>query len=536
MKRALFINGNVVTMDAASPVVEAVYVEAGRIQAVGSSRDLMLQFGRAEVPVVDWQGGFVIPGLVDNHLHLMARGMERSLPDYSAVTSKEALLEQLQRQASQTPEGEWIRGLHWDQNRWVSPDLPTRQELDAVTPAHPVLLTRTCHHVQLVNSTAFRAAGIPADAADPPDGSFGRDVGGAFNGQVFENAARFFYEALPPHTDQDRKTWVREGAKEALSLGLTAIHTEDMRQAEQVTLLESLYRELVAENLPLRSHHLIYHPHLEELVAQGWRTGYGDEWFRIGAIKLFADGSIGGRTALLSEPYADDPSTTGLAVHTPDEMTEWVKRARQAGCTVAIHAIGDGGAERVIDVLEAVPLRESVPPPHRDRLIHGQVLRADLLRRLVKLPVAVDIQPRFVASDFPWVMERLGPERLDYAYAWRTLLETGLPCGGGSDAPIEPMNPLLGIHAAITRRAPAEEHAGYLPQEKLTPVQALRLFTLGAAETAGEEKDRGSISPGKWADFSVFDRDLLASNPDSLLEVQVLMTVVNGHIAYRTDR
>ncbi|MDR6227390.1 amidohydrolase [Desmospora profundinema] len=534
MDRALFINGKVVTLDPARPVAEAIYVERGRIRAVGETEELTVQFGRRGVPLVDWQGGFVTPGLVDNHLHLMARGMERSLPDLSHVKSKEALLERLRREASQTPEGQWIRGLHWDQNRWERSDLPTLAEMDAAVPSHPMLLTRTCHHVHLVNSAAFRAAQLAPDEPDPADGTFGRDERGAWNGQVYENASKPFYDALPPHTDTERRKWARTGAQEALSLGLTAVHTEDMRLAGEVSVLESIFRGLVEEGLPLRSHHLIYHPHLEELRERGWKTGQGDEWFRIGAIKLFADGSIGGRTALLSKPYADDPSTTGLAVHTPGELQQWVRRARGAGLTVAIHAIGDGGVERVIDALEAAPLRRWVSPPHRDRLIHGQVLRRDLVERLKRLPVAVDIQPRFVAGDFPWVMERLGPERLDCAYAWRTLVEAGLLCGGGSDAPIEPMNPLLGIHAAVTRRAPGEDHDGYLPQEKLTCAQALRLFTLGAAETAGEEAERGSISSGKWADFSVFDQDLLGQDPDRLLETRVIMTVVNGRIAYRS--
>ncbi|PTM60018.1 amidohydrolase [Desmospora activa] len=534
MERALFINGQVITLDSTRPTAEAVYIEWGRIRAVGETEELLLQFGRHDVPVVDWEGNVVTPGLVDNHLHLLAYGMERSLLDLSQVNSKEELLRCLREVVAKTPEGRWIRGIHWDQNRWKKPTLPTLAEIDAVTPFHPVLLTRTCHHVYLVNSTALRTAGIGQNEPDPSDGSFGRDDRGNFNGLVYENASQPFFAALPAATDADRKKWAQTGAQEALSLGLTAVHTEDLRTAESVDALESIFRGLVEVDIPLRSHHLIYHPYLEEIKERGWKTGDGDEWFRIGAMKLFADGSIGGRTALLSQPYADAPDTCGLSVHMPAELQRWVEHARQAGMTVAIHAIGDGGTEMVLDALEAFPLRQWVSAPNRDRLIHAQVLRRDLLQRLTQLPLALDIQPRFVASDFPWVMNRLGRERLDYAYAWKTLLETGLPCGGGSDAPIEPLNPLLGIHAAITRRAPEDAHEeGYLPQQKLTPLQALRLFTLGAAATAGEEGERGSISPGKWADFTVFDRDLLGPDPDEWLQAQVRMTVVNGRIGYR---
>lgn len=266
----------------------------------------------------------------------------------------------------------------------------------------------------------------------------------------------------------------------------------------------------------------------------GIRAGDGDEWVTVGGVKIFADGSLGGRTALLSRPYHDAPGRTGMAVHSREELSELVGKCRRSGYPVAIHAIGDLAAERVIEAMETFPGAKKGRRRLPDRLIHASVLRRDLIDRLKKLPVVLDIQPRFIASDFPWVTDRLGPGLLPCTYAWKTVLREGLICAGGSDAPIEPMNPLLGIHAAITRRPPGGEGPpnGYLPGERLTPEEALALFTKGSAFAAGEGEERGTLSAGKWADVTVFDRNLLEADPEELPQARVLLTMVNGRIGY----
>jgi predicted amidohydrolase YtcJ len=280
---------------------------------------------------------------------------------------------------------------------------------------------------------------------------------------------------------------------------------------------------------------LIYHPYLMELEESGWKAGEGDDWFRIGALKIFADGSIGGRTALLSEPYADDPGNVGLAIHEEEELGELATQAVKRGMPIAVHAIGDAAVERVLRVMADHPLKPGNPSRLRHRLIHAQFLRPDLIERLKRLEVVVDIQPRFVASDFPWVLKRVGMKRAPYAYTWKTLWDAGVQVAGGSDAPIEPFHPLLGIHAAVTRRRldDPKEHPGYGPEQKLTPIQALHLFTKGSAYAAGEERERGTLSVGKFADLTVYERDILTVEPDELDRVQTLFTVVNGRIGYR---
>jgi len=536
MKKRIYYNAKFITLDADIPHAEAVYIEDGRIKGIGSNEEILLQYGRSNVERIDLQNGFAFPGLVDNHLHLSAHGMKLSMLDFSQVRSKAEMLELLRKKVRETPVGEWVLGLNWNENQFADRSIPTIAELDEIAPNHPLFLTRTCYHTYLANHAAFQKAGLGEDAPDPADGSYGRDAAGRLNGLVYENASLAFLNAQPKPSYAQLKEYARLGMEDALSLGLTGVHTDELRLLGSIRNLLQIYRELREEGIYVHTNQLIYHPFLAELEELGMTTGDGDEWLKIGACKIFSDGAIGGRTALLSEPYHDDPNTYGQAIHTQEELNQITSLARKLKMPIAVHAIGDQGAEMTIRAMEAYPLQKYRSGNVRDRLIHGQVLRKDLIERLQRLPVAIDIQPRFVASDFPWVMERLGPHRLDYAYAWRKLLDAGLRCGGGSDAPIEPLDPRLGIHAAITRRNPEEEqHEGYLPSEKLTAREALTLFTLGAAYTAGEEESRGSISVGKYADITVLDRNLLEVDPDEILAAKTLFTITNGEIGFQSN-
>lgn len=532
--KQIFYNGRFTTLDRSIPYAEAVYVENGRFMAIGSKEDMLLQFGRADVERIDLQGGYVYPGFVDNHLHLAMQGMKLSMLDFTDVRSKVEMLELVQQQVHQTPVGKWVLGLNWNENQFADRAIPTIEELDQIAPNHPVFLTRTDYHTYLANHCAFREAEITENTSDPEGGSFGRDASGRWNGLIHENAYLLFHNAQPKPIYAELKEFVRRGMHDALRYGITAVHTDDVRSLGTVEQTLRIYRELVEEGNYVRTNQLIYHPVLDELKGLGLTAGNGDEWIAIGACKIFADGSIGGRTALLSEPYADDPTNYGMAIHTTEEFNQIVFHARQLKMPIAVHAIGDQAAEIMIRAMEKYPLRNYVGGKLRDRLIHAQVLREDLIQRLQKLPVAIDIQPRFVASDFPWVLERIGEARSTYAYAWRKLLDAGLGCGAGSDAPIEPLDPLLGMHAAITRRSPLEApHEGYLPQEKLSPIDALSLFTLGSAYTAGEEDVRGSISVGKYADMTVVDRDILSNEVDQMLDTERMFTITNGKIGYQ---
>jgi len=509
----------------------SIYSEHGIIRAVGSDRELGLQLAGKAARRVDLDGGYVLPGLTDSHMHLSMQGMKLAALDFSGADSKAAMLRMLRERADTTPPGEWILGLNWNENAFQSAAAPNRDELDAVTSHHPVLLTRVCFHSWLANSEAYRRAGVGEDAADPAAGAYGRDERGRLNGRIYEDAGEAFQAVLPEPDYAAKKACIRRAAEYALSLGLTAVHTDDLRYLGSLDTLLRIHRELREEGIRLRTHQLVYYPHLAEAAALGLRAGDGDEWLRLGGAKLFADGVLGGRTAWLSEPYADDPGHAGIPIHSPQALAAIVREARAAGFPAAVHAIGDAAAGLALAELERQPVEAASPLP--DRLIHAPVLRPEQLGQMRRLRLAADIQPPFVASDYPWVRERLG-DRPVHRYAWKTLLAAGIPCGGGSDAPIEPLSPFHGLYTAVTRRKPGERHEGYEPDEKLTLAEAVRLYTRGSAQAAGEEGSRGSLAPGYAADFTVIDRPF-AEHPEEWLRIQTRFTVVNGEAAYRRD-
>lgn len=506
----------------------SIYCENGLIRAVGTDRELDQLLAGKPVSRVDLDGGYVLPGLTDCHMHLSMQGMKLAALDFSGVTSKEEMLQVMRQRVNQTPTGEWILGLNWNENAFRPAVAPTRDELDAVTDRHPVLLTRVCYHSWLANSEAYRRAGVAENVADSASGAYGRDESGRLNGRIYEDAGLPFQEAVPKPDYAEKKACIRRAAQYALSLGLTAVHTDDLRYLDDMQTMLRIYRELREEGVLLRTHQLVYYPHLPEARSLGLSAGSGDEWLRIGGAKVFADGVMGGRTAWLSEPYADDPGNYGFPIHTAEAFAGIVREAREAGFPVAVHAIGDAAVDLVLTELERQPLQGAGRLP--DRLIHVPVLRREQLARMRRLGLVADIQPPFVTGDYPWVQERLG-NRDVHRYAWRTLLAAGIPCGGSSDAPIEPLSPFFGLYTAMARRKPGEIHDGYEPKEKLTLAEAVRLYTYGGAQTAGEEQERGLLAPGYGGDFTVVDRPF-GEAPEECLRMQVRRTVVNGQTAY----
>ncbi|AWB43996.1 amidohydrolase [Paenibacillus sp. CAA11] len=526
----LFINGKFPPGIANTHTqVDAVYVEDGMIREIGRAADLKLQLSSQTYRIIDWNGAYVLPGLADSHMHLGMHGMKLTMLDFSAATSKAEMLQLLTERARLTPEGEWILGLNWNENNFSPAVAPTIEELDAVTDRHPVYLTRTCFHAFLANTEAFRRAGITDQTPEPASGAFGRGEDGRLNGWIYEEACQPFIKVQPEPDYTAKKNALRVACQDALRLGLTAAHTEDLRFIGSLETMLQIHRELQEEGLHFRTHQLVYHTFLDEAESLGIKAGHGDEWLKIGAAKIFSDGAIGGRTAYLLEPYSDAPHTQGMAIQPLERLNEITRRARSLGYPIAVHAIGDAAADMTLRAMETHPLTKEFPLP--DRLIHAQVLNRALVDRMTRLHLAADIQPRFVPSDFPWVMERVGKERTEYLYAWKKLLQAGIACAGGSDAPIEPLNPFLGLHAAVTRRQPGTDFEGFLPEEKLSIDESIRLFTVGSAQAAGDEHVRGAIKPGMAADFTVVDRDI-SMDSEELLRVQVQMTVVNGKAAY----
>lgn len=525
----LFTGGKIATLDSHGTVAEALVARDERILAVGSAHELELQFGRHGVKRVDLGGKTVVPGWIDSHAHLIGYGMKLLQLSLGDVTDRAELIRRLKEKVAHTPPGEWIVGMGWDDNHLSGGDMLNRFDLDELSQVHPILLIRVCTHVVVVNSLALKMAGMDRLSADPPGGKILRTEDGEPNGFLLEKAAEMMKRHVPEMTKHQLEEATRLAILEAHRLGLTSVHTEDIRYAGGVDQTWSIYRRLIGANAyRLRCHLLIHHDGLNELCKRNWSTGYGDNWVKVGAMKIFADGSLGGRGAWLSEPYADAPDQTGVRVHCHGVMLKLIQKARRQGLAVAVHAIGDAALEQTLSALERVP---SLSFP--DRLIHVQVVRPDLVTRMKKSHVVADIQPRFVVSDLPWVKERLGASRLKWSYAWKTLMDAGIPLAGGSDAPVEPLNPLLGVHAAETRRAPGAEHEGFFKEQRLSRMEAIRLFTIGGAYASGELDVKGTLEPGKLADFVVLSHDIVDDpDPDVLLDAKTEMTVVGGEIVY----
>ncbi|GED68568.1 putative amidohydrolase YtcJ [Brevibacillus reuszeri] len=528
MTRTIYTNGVIHTLDAENPLVETVVVENGKIADLGTHDEMILQWGRAGTPVIDLQGKMASPGLIDSHLHLSGVAFHFLDLNVTGVKSKNEMLDKIKERADATPPGKWLIGMGWDENLFETGTIPTIEELDQVAPHCPVYLKRVCHHAFLVNSKALEISQYHPAIEVPTGGSVVLDPQTQKpTGLLLESASQLITRHIPEKTYEEMKFALGQAMKYSVSLGLTGAHTNDPAYLGGLDQTYRMYHELLNEGEHrLRCNLLIDYPYLKRLQEKGMYAGYGNERLQIGSIKIFADGAFGRRTALLSEAYQDAPGHFGDAMHEPETLFSMIKEAREHRMPIAVHTIGDKALADVLDILDQMPKVD-----YRDRLIHVSLLREDLVKRLADPSRIADIQPRFVVGDFPWVKERVGEQRGEYLYAWKTLLSAGVLCAGGSDAPVEPVDPLLGIHAALTRRAPSETHNGWYEKEKLSMYEALNVFTIGGAYATNEEHLKGTISRGKLADMTVYSKDLFSlENPDELLETKIAMTIIDGEI------
>ncbi len=526
----LWFGGKIYTLEQENDTVEAVYTENGRIIKTGSESELTSMFGNEITNRTDLKGNVMIPGFVDSHLHMIGHGEKLLRLDLSQAKSAEEMKELLIEKVKQASEDEWIIGEGWNENNFTDRKIFHRAELDDIAPHHPMMLTRVCRHAILANSIALNLAGISDHTPDPEGGVIMRDNDGKATGYLLDRAQELVKDAMPEVSLDFLERALTSSVDDLVSKGVTGGHSEDLNYYGGFKRTYETFINVINGQRKFRANLLVHHEVIEEMRRQGLGFGDGTNFVELGAMKIFADGALGGRTALLSHPYNDSPDTSGVAIHSIEGLTELVREARGHDMPVAIHVIGDLALEYAIEAIEQYPAAYGL----RDRLIHTQVIRKDLLERLNQLSVVLDIQPRFVASDFPWVTERLGEERMTWSFAWKTLLESGVPIAGGSDAPIEPVDPLLGIHAAVTRKRPNESHEGYYPEQKLSVFEAVTLFTGGSAYAIGREEERGKIKENFDADFTVLDRDIFHCNPDLILETKAVMTVVDETIEYKT--
>ena len=525
-KGTLFSGGVVVAGAQQTPQRDfAVYVEDGRVVDLGPAADMRSKHAGAQV--VDVTGATVLPGLTDAHGHLYGLGLSLDTVSLAGTESIDEILRRMTDRAGRAAPGEWVLGRGWDQNHWAVKQFPTAAPLDAAIANHPVWLKRVDGHAGWANTAAMRAAGVTAATKDPEGGRIIRDANGNPTG-VFVDAAQEIVESAIPEPSFDLvKSRVRAAAQRIAETGLTEMHDAG---AGPDTI--RAVRELIDEKqFPIRVYTMISDnaEELRQWFAKGKLIGYGGR-LTVRSVKLYADGALGSRGALLLAPYSDDPSNSGLVVSTEEHMEQVARLARVAGFQVNTHAIGDKGVRNVITAYE----NAGVTPGDRFRIEHFQIVAPEDFGRIAKDGVIASMQPTHATSDMPWAEDRVGPQRIRGAYAWRTVLNSGARLALGSDFPVEAVNPFFGIYSAVTRQdQKGNPPGGWYPDQKLTLAEAVRGFTSDAAFAAFEEESRGTIEPGKLADFTIVEGDFYNAPQSELFKTKVRMTVVDGAIVYR---
>ena len=531
----LLENANVLTMNPAQPTASTVAVAQGRIVAVGTREELAGLRSQAQ-RVLDLDGATLIPGLIDAHTHFVMGSESLSRVRLAGVATMAEMQRRVAEKVAAAPAGSWITGRGWDDTKRTDViALPTAADLDAVAPDHPVYLSRADAHVGWANSAALRLAGIDATTPDPYGGRIVRDERGEPTGILQETAKKLVERLIPPADHASRSDALRQGLATAAQYGITGIH--DNTPAEDIALYQE-FRE--RGELTLRVNTLVRgwevdQPFLEPLIAIGARTGFGDDWIRIGALKLSLDGTLGSRTAAMLEPYSDDPDNTGVPRISQEELDPIIERAHRHHIQVALHAIGDAACRMALDSIERATAAYQWPD-HRHRIEHEQVVAPEDMPRFAKLGVIASLQPCHAVTDLLWVESRVGPERMPTSYAWQSFLKLGTRICLGTDWPVETLDPRVGFYEAVTRKAldgtPAE---GRRPEEALTIKQVLKGYTLDAAWAEHAERKKGSIEPGKYADFTIFAQDPAAVDPNDLLHLDVLGTIVEGRSTYASE-
>ena len=524
----IFINGTIWTGNPDQPAAGALAVTDGRLVAVGNEQDVRA-FQGDDTEVIDLEGAFVAPGFIDNHTHFLSGGLGLASVDLRDAATPEEFSARMAAFAPNVPEGRWIEGGDWDHEMWGG-QLPDRSWIDESTRNHPVFVSRLDGHMGLANSRALELAGITAETPDPDGGTIVRRPDGSPTGVVKDAAMDLVWAAIPAKSLEERMDMFHRAQQHALSRGVTQIH--DVGSYGGWTDLETYEAAHLAGEQDLRIYSLVALQTWERLAERMNTMGRGDERLRWGGLKGMVDGSLGSTTALFYDPYLDEPGTSGLLVNDTSAIHQQILDADAAGLHLAIHGIGDAANDWILDVFAEAETANG-PADRRWRIEHAQHLSHEAIDRFSDLGVVPSMQPYHAIDDGRWAVNRIGEERIKTTYAFRSLLDAGAQLTFGSDWTVAPIDPLLGIYGAVTRRTiDGANPDGWVPEEKISVEEALTAYTISNARAGFWDADTGSLEEGKWADFVVLSDNLLTLDPKAIPQTDVLMTIIGGNTVY----
>jgi predicted amidohydrolase YtcJ len=525
----IIINAVVHTMDPALAEAEAVAIHGNRIVAVGTTNDIRKLAG-PKTRVIDARQRLLLPGFNDAHTHFLSGGFQLSSVDLRDAASPQEFAARIKAFADKLPKGRWITGGDWDHERWPDAKLPTKELIDSFTPDTPVFVNRLDGHMALANSLALKLAGVTRQTVDPPGGVIVRDKTGEPTGVLKDAAQSFVWKVVPPSTFEEKLDAARAATNHAARLGVTSV--QDMSAGTDVGVYQTL---LDRGEVKTRIYAVAPLPQWERLAQTGVRAHFGSEMLRVGGLKGFADGSLGSTTALFYEPYRDDPSTSGIAgdeMYPEGAMLKRVLEADRAGLQIIIHAIGDRANDLILSIYEQVE-RENGKRDRRFRIEHAQHLRPQDIPRFARDQVIASMQPYHAIDDGRWAEKRIGKERAKTTYAFRSLLDSGATLAFGTDWTVAPLNPLLTIYAAVTRRTiDGKNPNGWVPEQKISVEETVRAYTAGSAYAEFQENVKGTITAGKLADLVLLSSDIFKIDPKDIEKVKVLLTIVDGRVVY----
>jgi len=534
---SVYINGNIYTMDGSQPKAEALAVKGQRLIYVGSSQGAKAYIGNY-TKVTDLKGKTVIPGLIEGHMHVPMLG-ENLLKIDAFWKPKAEILAAVKAEAEKVKPGEWITGFGWNNTIWEDKSYPTKEELDAVAPNNPVVLERTDGHMIWVNSMALELAGITKDSKDPQGGEILRDAAGNPTGCLTDTAGEPVQQIIPTLSDEREKEAILAAQDQLLSYGITSA-MDAGSNAKMIGLFKELYQE---GKLKLRLYSLvggdwggaIAGSEMEYVLNNPPQKELYDSRLSVNAVKLFADGSLGSRSAALLEDYSDRPGHIGNYQYTDEELYAVMKQIYDRGYQIATHAIGDGGIDQVVRNYEKL-IKAGPNADRRLRIEHYQVSTLEDIEKIADLGILPSMQPTHATSDKTMAEDRIGAERMKGAYAWRKIIDAGNIIIGGSDAPVELVNPYHGLYAAVTRQSrDGLPEGGWYKEDAMTREEALKAFTVWAAYGQFEENLKGALKAGMLADFVVIDRDYLKCPDHEIKDIQALTTVLGGEVVYQKD-